>query len=132
MSQFMICETKNDLVQVGCEKLSKCKENREFFIQVIKNALLNEMKFDNLWVFENIDKYFVETQCETHQGKKFEETDLYYKLNMLCDLCDKVILWYGSDFQELDKVTNKKDFLFNIGVDIGNSVCESYIIFINK
>lgn len=132
VSQFMICETKNDLVQVGCTKLLECIENKEFLIQVINNVLLNKINFDNLWVFENIDKYFVKTQREIHQGVKFEETDLYYKLNILCDSCDKIILWYGNDFEELDKVINKTDFLFNIRKDIENSICESYIIFTKK
>ncbi len=127
MSQFMLCESNNNLEDLACIKLKDYKANKNLFAKVVHEYLINK-DLDKLWVLEDIDKYCVETQRFINEGIPFKNTKLYNLLYNLYNKCQCFILWYGDDYLELDSVTRQCDFFNLIAQEIKEPCCEIYII----
>ena len=131
MSQFMMCFSYENLTGFEFSNLTKNISNKELFIKVAdKNLKHKENK--NIWVMEKIDDYFSEAQLFLNNGKSFKSTKLYNILFNICDLCEVIIFWYGSEFENLDMVIDKKQMLLKIEESVKDSMCECYLIFKNK
>jgi len=102
MSQFMISRAEADLTDCGGIRLLDSKYNRELLLSVINDYFPNTD--NNIWIIEDIHDYCNEAQ----ESKSFVNSKLYYILDKLYDVCDYMVLWYGSEYDDLDEVYSKK------------------------
>jgi hypothetical protein len=129
MSQFMVCKSIYDLAEHNCVKIAHCKENREFYFDVVKDWFGNVN--DGIWVVPNIDIVF--TQAQKQNGTHlFKMTKLYALLSMLFDVSEILILWYGSEYQDLDKISTRDQFLNYVEASIADPMCECYMYVLNN
>ena len=49
-------------------------------------------------------------------------------MDKLYDKCTDLIVWYGSDYLQLDEISRRKDFFNLIEQGIRDPCCEIYII----
>lgn len=127
MSQFMLCKSEYNLKELNCIKFLSCKINKELLTKVANKYIPIEEQKD-LWVLQEIDKYCTETQKIINEGTLFKNTKLYYLLDKLYDKCTDLIVWYGSDYLQLDEISRRKDFFNLIEQGIRDPCCEIYII----
>ena len=130
MSQFIMCYSHKDLSIFGCNRLSSNVANKQIFDRVANN-LLKEIEMDNVWIMEGVDNYFLKAQKDVFNGKKFKSTCLYKLLDKICDICHIIIFWYGSEFEDLDIITDKDKMFLYIQESIKDSMCECYLIYKN-
>lgn len=128
MSQFLMCCSFKDLTEFQCRKLSQNIPNKDLYKKVA-NYFLKHANMDNIWVMEKSDNYFTKAQTILHQGGNFKSTYLFKLLDKICNICETMIFWYGSDFEALDVVVYKEELFLNVGESINDSMNECYLIF---
>ena len=125
MSQFMLCKTSHNLVKQGCVRISDCKLNGEFLAKVTKEVFACDTLHD-IWEMSNIDDLLTPSQRQIVE-QSFESTELYSLLFSLFDLSDIIVLWYSDEYQDLDYVNNKEQFLNSVKESVMDSMCECYL-----
>ena len=78
---------------------------------------------NNIWIIEDIHDYCNEAQ----ESKSFINSKLYYILDKLYDVCDYMVLWYGSEYDDLDEVYSKKGLFEYVEHCLKNPCCEIYL-----
>lgn len=77
-----------------------------------------------------IDKFFTEAHFNIiAHDKNTQETSLK---NLFSELNCKIILWYASDYKNLDIFNDHEKFLSHIQDELKNSNYEVYGVFLNK
>ena len=95
------------------------------YTNVAKEVFKCDMLYD-VWIVSNIEDILTQAQRQIVE-QPFEATGLYLLLSSLFDLSDSLVLWYSSDYQDLDCVHNKKQFLGSIKESVLDSICECYL-----
>lgn len=127
MSQFMLCKSKHNLKNLNCIEFFNYKMNSELLAEVANEYIpIEEQK--NLWILQEMDNYCTEAQQMMNEGILFKNTKLYYLLDELYNKCTDFILWYGSDYLELDEISERKDFFSLVEQGIRYPCCEIYLI----
>jgi len=127
MSQFMLCKSEHNLERLNCVKFLSYKRKSKFLIEVANEYVsIEEQK--NLWILPEMDEYCTKAQKSMNEGNSFENTELYYLLDKLYDECTDFILWYASDYLQLDEISNREEFFDLIEQEIRCPYCELYII----
>lgn len=127
----MLCESKEDLSELCCIPLSTVKGN-EKFLDKIALDLFKKDTVERIWVVEDIDFYCTESQYALNCGVNFEMTRLH---QILCDLyrkCDRLAMWYSSEYQDLDIITSIEDFTNRVEKYVRLPMCEVYLFVKNK
>ena len=107
MSQFMMCKSKANLEEYGGELLSLEKTNNDLYRSVL-NKYYPDVEHHNVWLMEEFDDF-----CnETLDYDRFIVSELYRVLDEVYDLCEWMILWYGSEYDDLKEIETKKEFMF--------------------
>ena len=123
----MLCKSEYNLKKLKCIKFLNYKINSELLTKVANEYVpVEEQK--NLWVLQEIDKYCTEAQKSMNEGSPFQNTELYYLLNKLYDKCTNLILWYASDYLQLDEISNREEFFDSIEQEIRYPCCEIYMM----
>jgi len=125
MSQFMLCKTSRNLVEQGCVKISDSKLNKEFLAKAAKEVFACDTLHD-IWEVSNIDDLIIQCQRQI-VDHSFEITELYSLLSSLFDLSDTLALWYSDEYQDLDYVYSKEQFLGSVKESVMDSMCECYL-----
>lgn len=122
MSQFLMCKAKANLLQYGGKLLNTCEINNNFFVSVLTRYYAID-EYDDIWVIGNIHEY-----CnETLSYDDFFSSELFYLLNNIFDLCEWMIFWYGSEYDDLDKVYSKDELLNYVQHCIEKPCCQLYV-----
>lgn len=122
MSQFMMCKAEFDLSKYGGKLLSLCDMNNMLFSSVLKRYFAVK-EYSNIWIIEDIHDY-----CDkVIDNKSFNNSKLFYMLDNIYDLCDWILLWYGSEYDDLDEVYSKDEFITYIQQCVKNPCCELYV-----
>lgn len=128
VSQFMICYSKQDLTKLECTCLLKIKNNKEL-LKNVKETYFRNVENDNVWVLEGVDELFVDAQKYLMTEKKFESTHLYNIIKQISDICETIIFWYGSEYDDLDVVNDKNQLFLALKDALNDSMCECYSLY---
>lgn len=97
------------------------KENKELY-QMVLNKYYSGAEYNNIWVLENIH-HLCDKQSE---DEEYINSEIYYIMSKLYDMCDWILLWYENDYTELMEIQTKESFLDYIKSCVGNTSCELY------
>lgn len=122
MSQFMVCKAEVDLGQFGGILLDS-KDKSNAFILPMLEQYYPESPYDNIWVINNMEEYC----CKQLRANEFAVSDLYFLLNNLYDICDWMIFWYGSEYDDLDEVCSKDELIRYVQKHMEEPCCELYV-----
>ena len=122
MSQFMICKSSIDLTKFGGKLMNMNDKNNDLFISVVQEHYA-EQTYSNLWIIEKIDDY----SCKQLYYDEFFSSKLFFLLNNLYEICEWMIFWYASDYDELYVVHTKKELIDYVQQCIEKPGCELYI-----
>jgi len=125
MSQFMLCKSSRNLEKLGCVRIADCKLNREFLTKAARQVLACDTLHD-IWEVSNFDDLLTQAQRQIVE-QSFETTELYSLLSSLFDASDTIVLWYGDEYQDLNHVNNKEQFLSSVRESLMDSMCECYL-----
>lgn len=125
VSQFILCKTSNDLSSRGGIKVSEYVGDNKALVGVVKEYFPGD-ESDDIWFIENIDSLFTHAQEQVNE-KAFIHTELYTLLRELYEISDILVLWYSDDYQDLDCVATKTEFLNIVEGSIKTPTCECYV-----
>lgn len=119
----MMCKSKSDLKEYGGNLFGLQKSNNELYQSVLTKYYPNTEYYD-VWIIENIHNL-----CnEVLDDDRFIVSELYHILNELYDLCEWIILWYGGEYNDLEEVHSKNEFLNCVKCCMENPCCEIYLM----
>lgn len=127
MTQFVLVKAKK-----SCTALVSLEElDNNFFRNVAKklfpNFPTNEICILNV-EGKDIDQLILESQKKLIYSE-FESTDLYRAIKEVALASDELVLWYGSDYEDLDYIDNTSDLFKEIESTLRSPICELYLHF---
>ncbi|MDE6761768.1 MAG: hypothetical protein K2J90_14005 [Lachnospiraceae bacterium] len=97
------------------------KTNNDLYRSVLNKYYLYVEYYD-IWIIENIHDF-----CnEVLDYDRFIVSELYHVLDELYDLCEWMILWYGGEYDNLQEIYTKEEFLNYVKCCVENPCCEIY------
>ena len=131
MTQFALLKiNKKNFVNNDLVKLSEM--NNEF-LEGVAQKLLPKYNFNEIYCLQigylDFDQLLLTAQKELNLGKKFIQTDLAKLLISISDWIDIIFCWYGSDYDNLDKVNTINNLVEELELSAKSSSAEAYISF---
>ena len=115
----MMCKSKFDLSLYGDRLSNLYGINNKLYISVL-NKYYREVEYHDIWLIDKIHDY-----CnEVLDCNKFINSELYYVITELYDLCEWIILWYGGEYDNLKEIYSKQEFIDYVKYCIENTCCE--------
>ena len=62
-------------------------------------------------------------------GFSFEDTQIYKLVERLSETVEAIALWYGSDYQDIEKTNKLEDVFTKIKSELHDSQCEVYLLY---
>jgi hypothetical protein len=116
-----MCKSKINLEGYGRKLFSLQKIDNDLY-QSVLNKYYPDVEYYDIWIIETIHDL-----CdEPLDYDSFIVSELYHVLDKLYDLCEWIILWYGSDYDNLEELHTKKEFLKYVKCRIEYPCCEIY------
>ena len=110
--------------------LKKLNSDTRFISRVVNEYFSNEQS-ENLYEInykgKDIDALFIEAQNQVNENFPFSHTELYIVIKELSNLQVEIILWYGSDYYDLDILFDKGLLMIKIEESINDSFAECYL-----
>lgn len=91
------------------------------------NTKMPYASMEQVYSFD-IDTLMLDAQKQL-ANKDFRETELYLKLSTLIPDAKEIVLWYGSDYSDIDYIEDSQEFLARMKDAVSDSFCEAYIHF---
>lgn len=113
LSQFLICKSEHQLTRYGV-KFEDLQTNKDLYMQVIDKYMHHD-DVKKIWVVDKIHDMV---------------DDLTNNLNSIEEICQKseeMVFWYGTDFEELDKISSRYQFMNYLKQNINNPCPELYL-----
>lgn len=123
----MICMSKGNLSQYHCKKIDDL--NDKIFYYKVADAVFSCYQAENLWAMPDAHFYCDKAHKEMLNKKiEFNDTELFTVLSDIFDQSDKLALWYGSFYDDLDQVYSKSQFLQSVGNLLKEPCYEMYLL----
>lgn len=107
--------------------LELVKNNDNTFLLEAANTKMPYASMEQVYSFD-IDTLMLDAQKQL-ANKDFRETELYLKLSTLIPDAKEIVLWYGSDYSDIDYIEDSQEFLARMKDAVSDSFCEAYIHF---
>lgn len=121
VSQFMMCKSKVNLEEYGGKLFEFHQNNNNLYRSVLNKYYPYTDSYD-IWIIENIHDF-----CnEVLDYDRFGLSKLYHILDELYDMCEWIILWYGSEYYDLKEIHTKQEFFNYVKSCVKNPCCEIY------
>lgn len=115
LSQFLICKSEYQMTNYGV-KFENVETNKNLYMRVI-NKYMQDDDLDKIWIVDNIHEMV---------------DDLSKNLNFIEEISRKsevMVFWYGTDFEELDKIYSRKQLMNYLKENIDNPCLEINLYF---
>lgn len=126
MTQFALVKTSNNF-----PGLKPVSELRDDFLAGVASKLFPGSSSDKIFVFDvngkDVDGLMLDAQKHIVGSSKFEETVLFHTIGKVARAVDEIILWYASDYENLECVYNVSTLLRKLEEAVSDSTCEIYI-----
>jgi len=103
---------------------------QDSFVSIAKRLFPNA-DIDTIYVPEyfgkSIDSLMLEAQKFEMDEQGFEDTQFYKVVIDLAQNADELVLWYGSDYDDLECVDSIPALLESLREVVSDSFCEAYI-----
>lgn len=131
MTQFALFKINRQEIIGDC--LVKLSDLENSFLEEVAKNFFSESQFDNIYCFHigssDFDTLFLEAQKKVNLGEDFDQTSLVKLLKSIFDGVEEIVLWYGSDYYDLDSVADVNGFFEKLEASARESSCEAYIYF---
>ena len=122
VSQFMICKSKYNLEKYG-RKLIGLQNINIDLCHLVLEKYYPDVETCDVWIIEKIHNL-----CdEVLDYEKFIVSELYQVLNNVYDLCEWIIMWYGGEYDDLEEIYSKEDFIDYVKCCVEVPCCEMYV-----
>lgn len=107
---------------------TKHSKRKTYILMQVKDKYFSNENISYLWTIlyhdDDFDTLCIKTNIDLLNGKKFEETVLYEIFLHLLKNVEHIVLWYASDFLDLDVIKEKSNFLKLLEKSISEVTCE--------
>jgi len=119
-----------------CDFLKSVAELDEPFFEIAAKKIFPTFSLSQVFIIDvdgkDIDKLFTDAQFACVNEKLFNSTDLKKIITQVLKVSDEIVFWYGSEYDDLDDVSDSdtlSEILENV---VQTSTCEAYIRFKRK
>lgn len=130
MTQFAICVGNKPTEESMGVIFRKLNEGE--LLYEAAQSILGKKQPDKTWTFEDkstklSDTLFTEAQKEMTSGKCFSQTRLANIIEKACDVCTHIYLFYGTDWENLNKAYSCMDLKSETEKSLQDGFAEVYI-----
>ena len=134
MSQFLLLANPDISRLPGWVKVHNVKDD-PFFSQV-GEVLFSELETSVFAIVKSdgkdFDDMFVSAQRDLLDGKSLSDTLLYRTIAAIDSNVDAMALWYGNDYEGLEKVSDIQSVINEIRRGLSEPSAEAYALFVRN
>jgi hypothetical protein len=126
MTQFALVKTSKTN-----PNLKPIDEIRDDFLLGIVAKIFPDSSCGRISLFDvdgkDIDSLMLDAQKRVIESSRFEKTVLHGIIDNVARAADELVLWYGSDYEDLECIYDVPTLLSKLEEAVSDSSCELYI-----